>query len=467
MDLPVNFTDRIKKELGGEYDSFIISYDEKPLSGIRLNRLKISPDKWEKLSGVSLNKIPWIDNGYYYDANEWNASKSPFYYAGLFYIQEPSAQTPANVLPVEPGMRVLDLCAAPGGKSTELAAKLQGKGLLVSNDISATRAKALVKNLGVFGIKNALITSEEPGKLLEYFPGFFDRILVDAPCSGEGMFRREPAVMKNWEQYGTKYYNDIQKNIILKAADMLAPGGMMVYSTCTFSPDEDEGTLDYLLSERPEFSVIKIENNYEGFDNGHPEWINSGREEIRNAIRIWPHRMKGEGHFIALLKKADTRERFSSMTKTIPVKLMSDEKEFLLNNGIKEVELSRLELHVDKLYLIPEGLPDVTGLRILRNGLYIGDRKKGRFEPSEPFAMSLKREDIKYYLALPKDDERVIRYLKCETIDISDEEKKANGLDKAENGAYVIIGIEDYPLGWGKVSSNTIKNKYFSGWRMM
>ena len=146
---------------------------------------------------------------------------------------------------------------------------------------------------------------------------------------------------------------------------------------------------------------------------------------------------------------------------------MSDEKEFLLNNGIKEVELSRLELHVDKLYLIPEGLPDVTGLRILRNGLYIGDRKKGRFEPSEPFAMSLKREDIKYYLALPKDDERVIRYLKCETIDISDEEKKANDLDKAENGAYVIIGIEDYPLGWGKVSSNTIKNKYFSGWRMM
>lgn len=467
--LPQAFTKRIKEELSpSDYKAFLESYEKKPLAGLRLNRLKINPEIWESISPVSLTKIPWIDNGYYYDANSWNASKDPFYYAGLYYIQEPSAQTPANILPVSPGMRVLDLCAAPGGKSTELAAKLQGKGVLVSNDISATRAKALIKNLGVFGVKNAFITSSEPGQLLSYFPKYFDRILVDAPCSGEGMFRREPVIMKNWEQYGTKYYNDIQKDIILKAADMLAPDGMMLYSTCTFSPDEDEGTMDFLLSERPEMEIIPIpdKNRYEGFDTGHPEWIGSDRKEIENAVRIWPHRMDGEGHFCCLLHKKAGNDGLSCSTRTEIVRLTDEERKFLTDYGIDESEFDRLELHGDKLYLIPEGLPDVTGLRILRNGLYIGDRKKGRFEPSEPFAMSVKRESAKNFVSLPYGDVRVIKYLKCETVDISTEELKSMGLTAAK-GDYVLVGMGDFPLGWGKLSGTTIKNKYFAGWRMM
>ena len=176
--------------LGEEYDNFLESYNKSPLQGLRLNRTKVSPKEWEGLSVVKTENIPWIDNGYYFDGSVFAATRHPYYYAGLYYIQEPSAQTPANILRVDPGDRVLDLCAAPGGKSTELAAKLNGKGVLVSNDISATRAKALLKNLGVFGIKNTLITSETPKNLSDVFKGYFNKILVDAPCSGEGMFRK-------------------------------------------------------------------------------------------------------------------------------------------------------------------------------------------------------------------------------------------------------------------------------------
>ncbi len=468
--LPEAFKARIKEELDNkEYEAFLASYEKKPLAGLRLNRLKIDPKKWDSISPSTLRKIPWIDNGYYYDANDWNASKDPYYYAGLYYIQEPSAQTPANILPVEPGMRVLDLCAAPGGKSTELTAKLQGKGLLVSNDISATRAKALVKNLGVFGSKTSLITSCEPGQLLKFFHKFFDRILVDAPCSGEGMFRKEPVIMKNWEQYGTGYYNDIQKDIILKASDMLTPGGYMLYSTCTFSPDEDEGTMDFLLNNRPEMEIVPIpsENEYEGFDTGHPEYIGSFHDEIKNAVRIWPHKMEGEGHFCCLLHKKEGEVGLSCQTKISPVKLSKEEEDFFASYGLSKDEMKRIEAHGDKLYLIPEGLPDITGLRILRNGLYIGDRRKGRFEPSQPFAMSVKASEAKYFLKLPYEDPRIEKYLKCETIDITEEEKEKNGLADIAKGEYILVGLNDYPLGWGKLSGTTIKNKYFAGWRMM
>ena len=296
-NLPENFKEKMKVLLKDEFDDFLTSYDEKFFQGFRLNRLKVFPGQWERLSDIKTDKIPWIDNGYYYDPNEFNATKHPFYYAGLYYIQEPSAQTPANLLPVESYDRVLDLCAAPGGKSTELAAKLGGKGVLVSNDISATRAKALLKNLGVFGVKNALITSETPEKLAEVFKGYFNKILIDAPCSGEGMFRKDPKVIKNWEQYGTGYYSDIQREILPNALKMLSDDGYMLYSTCTFSPEENEGAIDYLLGLSDDLEVIPLNDKYEGFSSANPEWVNSKREEIRGAVRIFPHKMKGTASF--------------------------------------------------------------------------------------------------------------------------------------------------------------------------
>ncbi|MDI9488797.1 MAG: RsmB/NOP family class I SAM-dependent RNA methyltransferase, partial [Bacillota bacterium] len=235
MNLPRLFEDRMRNLLGDEYEEYLKCYHKPYYGGIRVNTLKLSPEEFENLCPFSIKKIPWIPNGYFYDTNEQPA-RHPYYYAGLYYIQEPSAMTPASLLPVKPGEKVLDLCAAPGGKSTELGAKLQGKGLLVSNDISNSRAKALLKNIELFGIKNAYVLSESPNRLAEHFPQYFDKILVDAPCSGEGMFRKSPSIMKNWEQYGVDYYNKLQKEIIIYAAKMLKPGGMMLYSTCTFSP---------------------------------------------------------------------------------------------------------------------------------------------------------------------------------------------------------------------------------------
>ena len=290
---------------------------------------------------------------------------------------------------------------------------------------------------------------------------------MDAPCSGEGMFRKEPAIIKNWEQYGTGYYNDLQKEILPNAINMLADDGYILYSTCTFSSDENEGTIDYILTMFPELEVVPINDWYEGFDCGHPEWIGSNREEIRGAVRIWPHRMEGEGHFLCLLhkKKSDYPKYFDTLVKK--AKLLKEEETFLKNWGLKDDEFERLEFHGDKLYLIPEGLPDVSGLRILRNGLYVGDRKKGRFEPSEPFAMSRNKVDSQYFLDLSAEDERVIKYLKCETIEVTKEELVKNKLDKAEKGAFILIGINGFPLGFGKLSGTMVKNKYFAGWRMM
>lgn len=467
INLPESFTDKIKALLGEEYSAFLKSYDNSPLQGLRLNRTKVSPIAWERLSAVKMEPIPWIDNGYYFDGNQFAATRHPYYYAGLYYIQEPSAQTPANILQVEPGDRVLDLCAAPGGKSTELAAKLNGKGVIVSNDISATRAKALLKNLGVFGIKNALITSETPNNLSQVFNGYFNKILVDAPCSGEGMFRKEPAIIKNWEQYGTGYYNDLQKEILPNAVNMLADNGYLLYSTCTFSPDENEGTIDYILTMYPELEVIPINGRYEGFDSGHPEWIGSEKKEIKGAVRIWPHRMEGEGHFLCLLHKKSSGYPQYFETNVKRVKLLPEEESFLKGWGLTDEELKRLELHGEKLYLIPESLPNVTGLRILRNGLYVGDRKKGRFEPSQPFAMSRTKDEAKYFLDLNVNDERVIKYLKCETIEVTKDELVENRLDRAEKGAFILTGVSGFPLGFGKLSGNMVKNKYFAGWRMM
>lgn len=468
VELLPRFIEKMEKLLGEEAKAFFQSYEDDYFQGLRLNRTKVSPENWERLSPVPMKKLPWIDNGYYYNEEEFQATRHPFYYAGLYYIQEPSAQTPANLLDIKEGDRVLDLCAAPGGKSTELAAKLNGSGVLVSNDVSATRAKALVKNLGVFGIKNALITSETPEKLAHVFPSYFDKILVDAPCSGEGMFRKQPAVMKNWEQYGTSYYNDLQKAILPKAYEMLAPDGLLLYSTCTFSPDENEGTIQFMLENYPDLEVISLTNRYEGFDRGRPEWIGSEREELRGAVRIWPHKMKGEGHFLCLLhKKASSQDRSFGSASIKAARLLPEEKKFLTQWGLSPYDMGRIELHGDKFYLIPKDLPDISGLRILRNGLYLGDRKKGRFEPSQPFAMSLKKEEAFYFLDLDIHDTRVEKYLKCETIEITDVEKRDNNLVDVEKGGFVLIGVAGFPLGFGKLSGLSIKNKYFAGWRMM
>ena len=293
-ELPEEFLEKMKQFLGEEYPEYLASYEEEPRSGLRVNTGKLTPEQFLGMAQTAdwnLKPVPWTKNGFYYQSER--PSKHPWYYAGLYYLQEPSAMSPAAWLPVEPGDRVLDLCAAPGGKSTELAAKLAGTGVLFSNDISNSRAKALLKNLEMFGAGNICVTSEAPEKMAGILPGFFDKILVDAPCSGEGMFRRDPSMVKSWNEKGPDFYAPLQRQILDCAVQMLAPGGKLVYSTCTFDRDEDEGTIEWILEKYPEMAVVPQKPEY-GFE---------GSRGIEGCLRLFPHRLEGEGHFVALLEK--------------------------------------------------------------------------------------------------------------------------------------------------------------------
>ena len=298
MQLPEKYVNSMKELLADEFDSYMESFNEKRLYGLRVNTAKISVEDFMKICPFHIERIPWIPNGFYYSEND-KPAKHPYYFAGLYYIQEPSAMTPANVLPVEEGDIVFDMCAAPGGKSTELGAKLNGSGLLVTNDISNSRAKALLKNVEVFGIPNVYVVSEDPKNIQPGFNEFFDKILIDAPCSGEGMFRKDNKLIKSWEKTGPEFYAKIQRDIILTGADMLKPGGKMLYSTCTFSKLEDEETVRHLLINRPDMHLIDIKH-YDGFSSGFTYDDELKNMHLEKTVRIFPHKMEGEGHFVAV-----------------------------------------------------------------------------------------------------------------------------------------------------------------------
>ena len=302
MNLPAAFEEKMHALLGDEFDEYIACYEEPRYYGMRVNTGKISVEEFEKICPFEIRKIPWIENGFYYDGDKVSPAKHPYYFAGLYYLQEPSAMTPANRLPVEPGDKVLDVCAAPGGKATELSAKLHGTGLLVANDISVSRAMALAKNLQISGTKNAVVTAETPENLAAVLPGFFHKVLIDAPCSGEGMFRRDPGMVKSWCIHGPEYYAALQAEILESAYVLLAPGGDMVYSTCTFSPLEDEGMIQSFLKKHPDMTICEVPR-HPGYSEGRPDWVPDGDSSLENCVRIFPHRAEGEGHFAVLLHK--------------------------------------------------------------------------------------------------------------------------------------------------------------------
>lgn len=539
--LPQEFLERMEHMLGEEYPAFLQSYEEPRKFGLRVNTMKISVEEFQRLAPFHLTPIPWIPNGFYYERED-DPARHPFYYAGLYYLQEPSAMTPASVLPVMPGEHVLDLCAAPGGKATALGAKLAGEGLLVANDISASRAKALLKNLEIFGIRNSFVTNAYPAKLAEQFAGAFDKILVDAPCSGEGMFRKDLANARVWSLEKVKECAKTQHEIVRQAVSMLRPGGLLLYSTCTFSPEENEQTIASLLQEYPEMQLVELPW-YEGFAHGRPELAN-GNPELTKCVRIFPHRMAGEGHFLALLYKkkdgeADTELRLSEMmegqlsdsasveNRQMEISITTLQQNTSGENFVEQSEQEAQDINkkrkrktrdVDNLnlngkprgkdknsardrltlggkksgvqsdeavleeflqdiapeagytfadmdirnghvYYIQNRVPAGRGIPFLRNGLYFGELRKGRFEPSQSLAMALRASDYASVLDFPQADERVRRYLGGETIDVED-------LPCARKKGWQLVCVDGYPLGWGKLVNGTLKNKYHPGWRM-
>lgn len=459
--LPSAFEEKMKKLIGEtEYREYLACFENPRYYGLRVNTNKISVEDFVKICPFEIRPVPWISNGFYYDGEKDTPSKHPYYFAGLYYLQEPSAMTPANRIPVEPGERILDVCAAPGGKATELGAKLQGKGILIANDISNSRAKGLLKNIELFGIGNVMVLSEEPGKLIPYFKEYFDKILIDAPCSGEGMFRKDRKMIRGWEEHGPEFFSKLQRSIITQAAQMLRPGGMILYSTCTFDALENEGTVQYLLDTYPEFEICKMEG-YEGFCDGFAKTDYAENEALTDTVRIFPHKMEGEGHYLALVKKSGEKPQninakpSRSNNKKLPEELL----EFLQDIDY-EFDCSRMEFHGERVYYMPEHTKNFSGIRFLRTGLLLGELKKKRFEPSQALAMWLTKDNYRHVISLPAEDERVIRYLKGETLDVEDQVKPN------EKGWYLFC-VDGYPLGFGKLSNGSLKNKYLPGWRWM
>ncbi len=380
--------------------------------------------------------------------------------------------TPADRLPVEKGERVLDLCAAPGGKATALAAKLAGEGLLVANDASNSRCRALLHNLELAGAGNIIITNALPYELEERFTAFFDKIMVDAPCSGEGMFRKSPEVMDTWSRERVEFFAKQQRNILKSAIAMLRPGGLLMYSTCTFSPLENEGSISYVLENHPEMEIEDIAG-YEGFAPGNPKNGNAD-EELLKTVRIWPHKMKGEGHFLALLRKKDEntdcwqnkpshlkkekkgkrgkRAEKSALNKSCSAEEKRVMESFLLKLKA-DFEKSRLENRNGKVYFATEFADALPKFRYLRNGLYMGELKKNRFEPSQALALYLSGDGYEDCFSFKDGDERINEYFSGSNILLSEAECEL------QNG-FVLIKYMDYPLGWGKKTGNIIKSRY-------
>ena len=445
--LPVDYIDSMKHQLDDEYDLYIDSFNKSHFYGLRVNTSKISVDDFLKICPFELTPIEWIENGFYYNGDIDKPAKHPYYALGLYYLQEPSAMTPANRLIINKNDYVLDLCAAPGGKSTELAAKLNQSGILVANDISNSRAKALLKNLELFGNSNIYVTSENPIKLADKYPYTFNAILVDAPCSGEGMFRKDPKMIDSWVTKGPLYYQKIQKEIMDCAIMMLKDKGHLLYSTCTFDKRENEEVIQYILDKYDDIFIKEIKP-YKGFTKGN--------FPLEQTIRLYPYKLDGEGHFLALLyKDNNSNNNNRTISKNSPKYKFSDNINEFLDKLPKEYT-NNLFILEDKLYNLPSNI-NISKIRVLRSGLLLGSIKNNRIEPSQALAMVLKYNEYPYIINFGLSDNRVNKYLKGDTLDISD-------MNDINNGKYYLVCIDYFSLGWGKTDNNILKNKYAKGW---
>ncbi len=453
--LPQAFTDRMKQMLGDEYPDFIKSYDETKNQALRLNPLKGLNGRFLELSPFHLSPVPWTEEGYYYGETD-KPGKHPYHEAGVYYIQEASAMVPVTYLEAQPGEKILDLCAAPGGKSTQIAAAMKGQGILVCNEIHPVRAKILSENIERMGVTNAVVVSHTPDELAERFTKYFDRILVDAPCSGEGMFRKKEEACAEWSIENVHMCAERQDEILDAAAGMLCDGGRLVYSTCTFSPEENEGSISRFLKRHPEFSIVSVKK-YEGMSDGKATWTKEAASQIEDTIRLWPHKVRGEGHYAAVLLKEGNNESVMRSSrygyeKGLPEKEYQEYLSFRKDFLVKEWQGTFIRFG-EQLYLLPENTPSLKGLKVVRPGLHLGTIKKNRFEPSHALALALKEEEVKQSINISADDVLAKAYLSGQTFPVSD-----------RNG-WCLIEVDGYSMGWGKAAGGIMKNHYPKGLR--
>ena len=436
--IPEAFTARMQRLLGTDYDAFAASFSRPRAVALRLNPLKT--DAPPDLSAFSLRLVPWEPCGYYYDP-ETRPGKSAYHEAGLYYLQEASAMAPAALLDPQPGETVLDLCAAPGGKSTQLAGRMQGRGLLVCNEINPKRAKILASNIERLAVSNALVLNEHPQRLAARFERFFDKILVDAPCSGEGMFRKEEAAVTDWSEDTVAMCARRQAEILHSAAQMLRPGGRLVYSTCTFAPEENEGSVSAFLHMHPDFSIEALDTPW--FSPGRPDWVSDPAPELDKTFRLWPHRLLGEGHYCAVLRKAGNAPGAEPPSEPA-AKLPKELADFCRETGAAMPDGKPI-LFGQTVYLAPENLPNLKGLHVLRAGLELGEVRKNRLEPAHAWALWQKSFPNAVSFAEPSEEIR--RYLAGDVLPCGTK-------------GWALVQVEGLSLGWAKGDGRVLKNHY-------
>lgn len=501
--LPKDFLQRMEQMLGEEYPAFLESYDNEKYKALRVNAGKGTVEQKNADIPCARSPVPWAEHGFYYGGED-TPGKHPYHEAGVYYIQEPSAMAPVSYLmgnydltqnPSIVQERILDLCAAPGGKSTQIAAAMkeayvsgrwQSPGFLLCNEIHPARAKILSENIERMGISNAVVTNETPQSLAAQFDSYFTRILVDAPCSGEGMFRKNEDACGEWSLENVALCAGRQDEILDCAASMLAPGGRMVYSTCTFAPAENEGSIARFLLRHPEFSIVE-QQKVPGMEPGRPQWafwdekkdVSPEKEEKRaqilpslaHTIRLWPHKLHGEGHYLAVLQKdgrlcsgggyykGGEEKGISEKDSRTPGKGLMEffafAKETLNEAYIRSIKDGTFVKFGDQLYLAPEQMPSLNGLKVLRPGLHLGTIKKNRFEPSHALALALTPKQVLRSAELPSAEPEIKNYLNGGTFSF-----------EGEKGWYLIT-TDRYSIGWGKLAGGVMKNHYPKGLRKL
>lgn len=433
------FDARMKSLLKDEYDDFKKALLEKPVKGLYLNRNKKNVER--VLDQNYVEHHPIVENGYLYDEN-YHPGRSAYFLAGLYYIQEPSAMLVADALPIEPDDFVLDMCGAPGGKSCGIASRLTGEGVLIANDIEASRARILSENIERFGLDNTIVTNVDPMRFTKQFQEAFDKIVLDAPCSGEGMFRKLEQAVDTWSEEKVLECAHIQKNLLKGAYDMLKQGGMVIYSTCTYSYEENEAMVHYAVDELG-FELLPL-NKSSGLCPG---------VDLDEVVRCYPHHYRGEGHFIALLRKPGNspRKQVRTIKPSVNLADLKVLKAFYQENLNKKVPSYIIENN-GHLYAVKKNFPELKGIRVLRNGLYLGEVRKNRFIPSYSLALTLTKQDVKRSYDFPSESEEIKKYIHGETLEGTGEK------------GFGVIFVDGYPLSFYK-ESNQVKNLFPKGLR--
>lgn len=446
--LPQKFCDNMKQILGDEYPDYISSFEQPQNNALRINPFK----KWVGFSydNYDLKKVEWCENGFYY--KNADAGKTIQHTSGLYYIQDASAMAVVELMDIHPHEKILDLCASPGGKSTQIAEHLQNTGLLVSNEIIPSRAKNLSSNIERMGITNTIVLNETVEKITQSFPLYFDKVLVDAPCSGEGMFRKNPEAINEWENTDITSCARRQYDILDKSSNCVKSGGTLAYSTCTFNLEENEKVIAKFVTNHPDFYITKPENS-NFFSNGYDLRKLDKHCDIdtTKCIRLFPHKLNCEGHFVCILKRKETETiEYKNIKPNTPNKVREIVSKWCKNNNIF-IDIDNIYMENDNLYNLPEFSINAKNLKFLRYGLHIGQIIKDRFEPSHSLALAAKKPQNTYTLSTQSDLEK---YLHGETLTC----------DNLQNG-WIIICYENIPIGFGKNVNGTIKNYYPKGLR--